>query len=117
MGRSRRPQPKRMGDKLRAIRLYYHYSQTEMLRELGYFYSPVYPQHISGFELGTREPPILLLLQYARLAQVPLEVLVDDQLDLPEHMQFHFKLVVQRRLQRKAKEAQRPARKAAKKKK
>jgi transcriptional regulator with XRE-family HTH domain len=39
---------------------------------------------ISGYELGTSEPSLLVLLKYARLAGVPMEVLVDDELNLPK---------------------------------
>lgn len=38
---------------------------------------------ISEYESGKREPSSLILLQYARLAGVHLEDLVDDQEDLP----------------------------------
>lgn len=38
---------------------------------------------ISGYEPGEREPPLPVLLAYARLAKVPMKVLVDDELDLP----------------------------------
>jgi transcriptional regulator with XRE-family HTH domain len=38
---------------------------------------------LSEFELGKREPPLRLLLQYARVANVYLEVIADDDLDLP----------------------------------
>jgi len=37
---------------------------------------------ISGYERGEREPPLPVLLQYARLAEVPMEILVDDKLTL-----------------------------------
>ncbi|MDT4955191.1 MAG: hypothetical protein QOJ02_3329 [Acidobacteriota bacterium] len=117
MGRFIRPRPKRLPDKLHAIRLYYHHTQEELIRRLGYFESPVYPGHISGYELGTREPPMLLVLQYARLAQVPMEVLVDDRLDLPEELQFHYQLVVQRRLRRKEKAASKAPQKRRRKRK
>jgi transcriptional regulator with XRE-family HTH domain len=44
------------------------------------------PGHISEYESGKREPPLPVLLRYARLAGVPMEMLVDDDLDLPEHL-------------------------------
>ena len=37
---------------------------------------------VSNFELGTREPDLLIVLRYARLVGVPMETLVDDQVDL-----------------------------------
>jgi DNA-binding XRE family transcriptional regulator len=38
---------------------------------------------LSEFESGRREPNLMLILQYARLAKVPVENLIDDNLDLP----------------------------------
>ncbi|HKC65585.1 MAG TPA: hypothetical protein VKB86_18230 [Pyrinomonadaceae bacterium] len=43
-----------------------------------------HPAHISAFELGKREPPLPLLLKYARLARVSTDVLIDDKLSLPK---------------------------------
>jgi transcriptional regulator with XRE-family HTH domain len=43
----------------------------------------VFASAISGYELGTREPSLPVLLRYARLAGVVMDVLVDDKLDLP----------------------------------
>ena len=81
MGRSRRNKPLRLGHKLLAIRKRLQMSQTEMARalELTVHYSAV-----SNFELGTREPDLIVVLRYARLAGVPMETLVDDKLNLPE---------------------------------
>jgi hypothetical protein len=41
---------------------------------------------ISGFELGEREPSSLMLLQYAKIEGVYVDVLIDDDLDLPEKL-------------------------------
>ena len=41
---------------------------------------------ISQYELGTREPPLPVLLKYARLAGVIMDVLVDDEMDLPKKL-------------------------------
>lgn len=38
---------------------------------------------ISGYERGEREPPLPILLAYARLAKVSTDFLIDDQLDVP----------------------------------
>ena len=81
MGRSRRNKPVKLRHKLLAIRKRLGMSQTQMARalELKVHYSAV-----SNFEHGTREPDLLILLRYTRLAGVPMETLVDDELNLPQ---------------------------------
>jgi transcriptional regulator with XRE-family HTH domain len=83
---ARRPAPKRLGEKLLQIRTALELSQTGIVDRLGYEESPLYPAQISNFEQGKREPPLQLLLAYARLANIPLEILADDKLDLPEKL-------------------------------
>ena len=83
---ARRPAPKRLGEKLLQIRTALELSQTGIVQSLGYEESPLYPAQISNFEQGKREPPIQLLLAYARLANIPLEILADDKLDLPAEL-------------------------------
>jgi transcriptional regulator with XRE-family HTH domain len=80
-----RPRPERLGEKLRQIRLSLGLSQTELLRRLDAEHLIAYSQ-ISGYETGQREPSLLVLLRYARLAGVPTEVLIDDELDLPDSL-------------------------------
>jgi len=46
----------------------------------------IHPQNVSGYEQGEREPALLTLLAYARLAGVSVETLIDDELDLPERL-------------------------------
>lgn len=84
MGNVRR-RPKRLGEKLLHIRESLGLSQTEMLRRLETEDLITYHQ-ISGYESGKREPPLQILLQYARVAGVCLEVIVDDDLDLPTNL-------------------------------
>ena len=86
MGRSSRPKPERLAAKLLRIRNALDLTQDEMLKRLAYRKSPLYASQISDFEQGKREPPVLVLLKYARVAGVPMELLVDDDLDLPEHL-------------------------------
>jgi transcriptional regulator with XRE-family HTH domain len=81
MGRSRRNKPRRLSEKLLAIRKRLKMSQTEMASALNL---QVHYSAISNFELGTREPDLLVVLHYARLAGVPVESLIDDELNLPE---------------------------------
>jgi transcriptional regulator with XRE-family HTH domain len=84
MGRAQRPRPARLATKLLQIRQSLGLSQMQMLERLDYHQSPVYEGYISLYEMDKREPPLLILLQYAKVAGVQLEVLVDDALDLPE---------------------------------
>jgi transcriptional regulator with XRE-family HTH domain len=81
MGRSRRNKPRRLGEKLLALRKRLQMSQTEMARALDL---KVHYSAVSNFELDTREPDLLIVLRYARLAGISMETLVDDELDLPE---------------------------------
>lgn len=82
MGRKARPKLKRLSEKLLQIRNALRLSQTEMLYRLGVEDLITYHQ-ISRFETGTREPPYIVLLRYARVAGISTDVLIDDELDLP----------------------------------
>lgn len=85
MGRSSRPKPTRLAAKLLQIRYALGLSQNGMLKHLN-LDQELFQGSISGYELGTREPPLTVLLEYARAAGVWIDVLVDDQLDLPENL-------------------------------
>ncbi len=77
-----RPKPDHLPAKLRRIREALGLSQSEMLRRLGFENVHAYTR-ISSYELGRNEPPAMVLLEYARAANVYVEVLIDDELDLP----------------------------------
>jgi transcriptional regulator with XRE-family HTH domain len=80
-----RPKPERLAEKLRQIRLALGLSQPEMLRRLGLEEAMQYAR-ISEYETGQREPSLLTLLSYSRVAGVHMEVLADDELDLPDKL-------------------------------
>ncbi len=80
-----RPKPKFLAKKLRMIRLGIGLSQTEMLKRLG-LEEKMHYSRISEYEQGTREPSLMTLLEYARVAGLHLEDIVDDELDLPENL-------------------------------
>ena len=80
-----RQRSERLAEKLLRIRLELGLSQSEMLRRLGAEDMVAYTR-ISEYERGLREPPLPILLRYARLACVPTEVLIDDELDLPDKL-------------------------------
>ena len=75
----------RLGEKLRQIRLALGLSQSEMLKQLSAEDLITYHQ-ISGYESGRREPPLRILLNYAKAAGVCLDALVDDEIDLPARL-------------------------------
>ena len=79
MANTRREQPRRLARKLLAIRQNLGMSQTEMAKALKLKVSYTV---ISGYELGTNEPNLLILLRYARLARIPVDNLIDDKLDI-----------------------------------
>src|SRR5258706_15895713 len=76
----RRASPRKLAEKLRQVRIRLKLSQGEIAKRLGVKNRA----SISGYERGEREPPLPVLLQYARLANVPMETLVDDRLALPK---------------------------------
>jgi transcriptional regulator with XRE-family HTH domain len=90
MGRSSRPKPARLAEKLRQIRAALGLSQNQMLRHFG-LDEELFQGSISGYELGTREPPLAVLLQYARAANVFVDALIDDELSLPDDLPARIK--------------------------
>jgi transcriptional regulator with XRE-family HTH domain len=91
MGQKRRTQPKKLKIKLKAIRVKMEVSQQKMA-ELLIYYAPnevIVPGHISDFETGKREPSLIVLLAYSKLTGVSINVLVDDELDLPKRIKPH----------------------------
>lgn len=85
MGTYPRLRQERLPEKLRAIRDALGLSQSEMLKRLG-VEELIDSYRISEFETGKREPPLLVLLRYARVAGVYLEEIIDDELDLPDKL-------------------------------
>ena len=85
MGKASRERPEKLSKKLLQIRLSLGLSQNEMLVELG-LADRIDRSSISGYEIGKREPSLITLLKYARLAGVHVEVLIDDEMDLPKRL-------------------------------
>jgi len=86
MGRGNRVRPARLAAKLRQIRASLGLTQEQMIERLEYKASPLHPQNISGFERGEREPPLPLLLAYARTIGISTDLLIDDKLELPSKL-------------------------------
>lgn len=78
MGHARR-RPKRLAEKLLQIRTALGLSQSEMVKRLKVEMSY---RNISKYERDKSEPPIEILLAYARAANVSLARIVDDELEL-----------------------------------
>jgi DNA-binding XRE family transcriptional regulator len=77
--------PARLAEKLKAIRLGLGLSQNGMLQKLG-FEDEYDRTEIAHYERGNREPTLPVLLAYARAANIFVEVLIDDSLDLPNEI-------------------------------
>ena len=77
--------PRRLAMKLARIRKALDLSQSGIIRALGSGRG-LTAQYISKFERGITEPPLPVLLRYARIAGVLVEVLIDDKLDLPDKL-------------------------------
>lgn len=82
MGQSRW-RPIRVAEKLRQIRATLKLSQSALLKKLG-LEEEIRYNRISEYELDRYDPPLPVLIEYARVAGVHLEIIADDRLDLPE---------------------------------
>lgn len=87
MGSAARHRPKRLAEKLRDIRLKIDggVSQNELIRRLG-LEGEIEQERISKYERGILEPPLYILCAYSDLAEIPLEVLAKDNLELPNRI-------------------------------
>ena len=79
----RRRRSTQLADKLRQIRHVLGLSQSELVRQMD---ENMHYNRISEYELGKREPPLRVLLAYARVAGIHMEHLVDDNLALPAQL-------------------------------
>src|ERR1051325_10972163 len=77
MGQTKRQRPKRLAEKLLPIRLTRGLSQSQLPRQLKTVRSNA---RISEYERGLREPDMITVLRYARVAGVRMESLVDDDM-------------------------------------
>jgi transcriptional regulator with XRE-family HTH domain len=80
--------PLRLAEKLKQIRTSLGLSQKEIAIRLEDqdVRIRITRSSISGYELGKRAPSALLVLAYANLAKVYVDVLADDALDLPDRV-------------------------------
>jgi transcriptional regulator with XRE-family HTH domain len=80
MARGARVKPKRLAEKLVEIRIKLGLSQNEMIKRLGV---DLTQNRISEYESGKGEPPLPILLLYARAVNISTDDLIDDEIDLP----------------------------------
>jgi transcriptional regulator with XRE-family HTH domain len=78
----KRKKPERLASKLLEIRLRLELSQGGMLRHLG-LEDEIERDYISKYERGVLEPPLYVLLRYARRVGISTDVLIDDEMNLP----------------------------------
>lgn len=93
MGGAKRIRPDRLGEKLLAIRNHFECSLAQMADRLSNDRFKVNRTDISRYELAKREPPLPVLLRYARLTGLTIDILVDDEIDLPERILAPKKLL------------------------
>ena len=76
--------PERLAEKLRTIRLNLGLSQNELIQKMG-FEGELIQSHISAYEVEKHQriPPVGVLLQYSRISGIPLETIVDDEMEIP----------------------------------
>ena len=85
MAKASRKKPARLSEKLLEIRQKLGLSQNGMIRHLG-LTEELEQDYISKFERGVLVPPLHVLLAYAEAANVWIEALIKDSLDLPERL-------------------------------
>ena len=76
----KRPRPQHLAAKLRRIRKSLGLTQPKLIERLNV--DRISPPYICQYESGRTEPTLLVLLAYARLAGVPVESLIDDQINI-----------------------------------
>ena len=80
MGHSR-PRPKHLAKKVLQIRHSLGISQGEMVKRLG-VQELIDHTTVSKYEIDKNEPPLAILLAYARVVEIPVEQIIDDELEL-----------------------------------
>jgi transcriptional regulator with XRE-family HTH domain len=86
MGRAPRPRPAHLAAKLWQIRTAMGLTQAEMFERLGDTGTRLYVRHIDDYEKDRRIPHLEVVLAYARAAGIPMELIVDDDLELPKRL-------------------------------
>lgn len=85
MGRSKKAAPKHLAKKLEIVRKALRLTHEELINKLDCPDIPLYRASISQYESGKIEPPLPVLLKYAKLAKLSTDVLIDDAVELSEN--------------------------------
>lgn len=85
MGRAKKTRVENLPKKLLEIREKLNLKQGELIKQLG-LEGEIYQGNISEYESGKRQPPLTVLLKYAQLAGICLDILADDNSQLPEKL-------------------------------
>lgn len=75
-----RQKPQHLAAKLRAVRKHLGLSQSQLASRITSF--EIEYGRISDYELGKRTPNLLVLFDYARLAGIHIDDLIDDEMEL-----------------------------------
>ncbi len=75
----KRPRPKYLAAKLLRIRKALGISQAQLAKRLN---AGIPYNDISKYEHDKNEPPLMVLLAYSRVSNIPLPNIIDDDLDL-----------------------------------
>jgi len=86
MGKKQLDKPKRMGEKVREIRMRLGLTQQEMFERLERHGAKIHTGYIGLYEINERIPALKVTLAYARAAGISTDVLIDDELDLPKKL-------------------------------
>jgi transcriptional regulator with XRE-family HTH domain len=85
MGKAPGYKPKQLGQKIVEIRRKLGLSQNGLIRYLG-LTEELFQGDVSAFELGNRVPDLRTLLLLAKAVGVFVDVLIDDELELPQKL-------------------------------
>lgn len=73
------PRPRHLAKKLLTLREHLGLSQIRLVMLLK---ADISYHRVSEYEHGRRMPSLIVLLYYARAAAIPMELIVDDEVDL-----------------------------------
>jgi transcriptional regulator with XRE-family HTH domain len=87
VGHKAQYRPQRLAAKLLQIRRDLGLSQSRLAKLLAF---PVKTStaRVSEYENGVREPGLTLILRYARIVGIEVELLIDDDLNLPQRVKL-----------------------------